>query len=135
MPSFFFGEVQLTTVLLFNLWFLYDLKHKVRLSKIVGGIFHFRFCFIFIKVYIFVQQKAWTLWDYNIIIPFKIKIIEKPHSLLLLDLWFLSGNKKFWNSMIYAWVGDPKNWPGDIFFKVRKIKFPERQFFSTTTFK
>ena len=42
----------------FNLRLLYEL---VRLSKTVCGIFHFRFCFIFIKVYIFVQQNAWTL--------------------------------------------------------------------------
>ena len=46
----------------FNLRFLYELKHKVRLSKTVCGIFHFRFRFVFIKVYIFVQQNAWTLW-------------------------------------------------------------------------
>ena len=46
----------------FNLRFLYELKHKVRLSKTLCGIFHFRFRFIFIKVYIFVQQSAWTLW-------------------------------------------------------------------------
>ena len=46
----------------FNLRFLYELKHKVRLSKTVCGIFHFWFRFVFIKVYIFVQQNAWTLW-------------------------------------------------------------------------
>ena len=46
----------------FNLRFLYELKHKVRLSKTECGIFHFRFCFVFIKVYIFVQQNAWNLW-------------------------------------------------------------------------
>ena len=45
----------------FNLQFLYELKYKVQLSKIVSGIFHFRFRFVFIKVYIFVQQNAWTL--------------------------------------------------------------------------
>ena len=47
--------------LTFNLRFLYELKHKVRLSKTVCEIFHFRFRFVFIKVYIFVQQNAWTL--------------------------------------------------------------------------
>ena len=36
----------------FNSLFLYELKHKAR--KTVLGIFHFRFCFVFIKVYIFV---------------------------------------------------------------------------------
>ena len=45
----------------FNSRFLYELKHEVRLSKSVCGIFHFRFCFIFIKVYFFVQQNIWTL--------------------------------------------------------------------------
>ena len=58
---FFHSELQLTTILLFNLRFLYELKHKVRLSKTVGGIFHFGFRFVFLKVYIFVQQNAWTL--------------------------------------------------------------------------
>ena len=45
----------------FNSRFLYELKHKVRLSKTVCGISHFRFRFAFIKVYIFVQQNALTL--------------------------------------------------------------------------
>ena len=43
----------------FNLRFLYE--HKVRLFKTVCEIFHFRFRFIFIKVYTFVQQNAWNL--------------------------------------------------------------------------
>ena len=46
----------------FNLWFLYELKHKVRLSKAVCEIFHFRFRFVFIKIYSFFRQNAWTLW-------------------------------------------------------------------------
>ena len=45
----------------FTLRFLYELKHKVHLSKSVCGIFHFRFHFVFIRVYDFAQQKAWTL--------------------------------------------------------------------------
>ena len=45
----------------FNLRFLYELKHKVSLSKIVCRIFYFRFRFVFIKIYVFVQQNAWTL--------------------------------------------------------------------------
>ena len=45
----------------FNLQFLFELKHKVCLSKTVCGNFHFRFCIVFIKVYIFVQQNTWTL--------------------------------------------------------------------------
>ena len=45
----------------FNVRFFYELKLKVCFPKTVCGIFHFRFCCIFIKVYIFVQQNAWTL--------------------------------------------------------------------------
>ena len=45
----------------FNLQFLYELKHKVCLSRTVCGIFYFRFRFVLIKIYIFVQQNAWTL--------------------------------------------------------------------------
>ena len=44
----------------FNLRFLYEPKRKLCLSKTVRRIFHFRFRFVFIKVYIFVQQNAWT---------------------------------------------------------------------------
>ena len=59
---FFLSQAPAHHSFAFNLQFLYELKHKVRLSKTVCGIFHFRFCFIFIKVYIFVQQNAWALW-------------------------------------------------------------------------
>ena len=46
--------------------------------------------------------------------PSKIKITEKPHTVLLPDLWFLSCNKKFENSMISKGVGAlPKILPGD----------------------
>ena len=45
----------------FNLRLLYEVKHKVRFSKTVYGIFHFQPRLIFIKVYIFFQQNAWTL--------------------------------------------------------------------------
>ena len=44
----------------FNLQFLYALKHMVLLSKIVCGISHFQFRFVFVKLYIFAQQKLWT---------------------------------------------------------------------------
>ena len=45
----------------FSLRFLYELKHKVCLSKHLCEIFHFRFRFDFVKVYVFVQKNAWTL--------------------------------------------------------------------------
>ena len=71
----------------FNLQFLYQLMHMVYLSKTVCGIFHFQFCLIFIEIYIFVQQNMFVLFDFkNVIIPFKIKVIEKIYIVLLPDL-------------------------------------------------
>ena len=58
---FFLSRTPIHHSLTFNLRLLYELKHKVRLSKTVCGIFHFRFRLVFIKVYIFVRQNAWTL--------------------------------------------------------------------------
>ena len=42
----------------FDLKFWYELKYRVCLCKSMCGIFHFRFYFVFIKVYFFVKQKA-----------------------------------------------------------------------------
>ena len=61
MPSFFFLQAPTHHSFIFNLRFLYDLMREVRLSKLMCGVFHFRFSFVFIKVYIFVQQNAWTV--------------------------------------------------------------------------
>ena len=49
----------------FNSQFLYELKHMVHLSKTLRGIFHFRFRLVSIKVYIFVQQKAYGPYDFR----------------------------------------------------------------------
>ena len=49
MPSFLFRKLQLITVLLL---IRNSYTHKVHLFKTVFELFHFRFCFIFIKVYI-----------------------------------------------------------------------------------
>ena len=54
MPSFFFRELQVITVLLL-MCDSYANQSKVRLSKTVSAIFHFPFRFVFIRVYIFVQ--------------------------------------------------------------------------------
>ena len=53
-PLFFLSRAPTRHSFTFNLRFLYELKHKIRLSKTVRGIFDFRFHFVFIKVYIFV---------------------------------------------------------------------------------
>ena len=46
----------------FNLWFLYELRHKVRLFKTVCGIFHFRLHFVFIKVGLSSSKKKMFLF-------------------------------------------------------------------------
>ena len=74
---FFLSRAQNHNSFTFNLRFLYELKHKIRLSKTVCGVFNFWFRLVFIEVYIIAQQNAWTLGLYNVIAPFKIKIIEK----------------------------------------------------------
>ena len=66
----------------FNSQLLHELKHKFHLSKTVCGIFHFRFHLIFIKVYIFVQQKAPTL-DFKRHDSFKKKTDPKMNYLNL----------------------------------------------------
>ena len=58
MP-FFLSRAPTNQTFTFNFRFVRE--HKVRLFETVCGIFHFRFRFVFIKVYIFVQQNAWTL--------------------------------------------------------------------------
>ena len=44
----------------FNSQFLYELKHKIHVTKTKCGIFHFIF-----QVYIFVQQKSSRLFDFK----------------------------------------------------------------------
>ena len=58
---FFLSRATTHHSLSFNLRFLYELKHKVRVTKSMGGVFHFRFLFVFIKVDVFEQQNVWTL--------------------------------------------------------------------------
>ena len=107
MHSFFFQELQLITVLLlvrnsYMIWSTWFISLKL------CGVFYFRFCLAFVKLYISVQQNAWILWLKSIIIPFKIEIIGESHIMLLPDLWFLSWNKRFENSLISSWVGAPQ---------------------------
>ena len=58
---FFLSQAPTHHSFTFNSRFLYELKHKVHLSKTVCGIFHFRIRLVFIRICIFVQEKAWTL--------------------------------------------------------------------------
>ena len=58
---FFLSQTPTHHTFTFNLRFLYGLmRHKVCRSKILWGIFHFEFRFVFIKVNIFIQQNGWA---------------------------------------------------------------------------
>ena len=96
---FFLSQAPVLYSFTFNSQFLFKMNPKVYLSTTVCGIFHFWFCLTFIKVCFFCSKKVWTFWLQDNITPFKIRMIEKPHTVLLVDLQFLSCNKKFKNSM------------------------------------
>ena len=55
MP-FFLSQTPTYHSFSFNLRFLYELKHKGRLSKPVCSVFTFQLRFVFIKVYVFSQS-------------------------------------------------------------------------------
>ena len=88
MPSFFFRELQLITVLLLICNFYMSWSTKVVSVKLCGKFSVFDSISFLLKFYIFVQQNAWTLWLYNVIIPFKVKLIGKSLAIFLPDLWF-----------------------------------------------
>ena len=99
----------------FNLQLLYELKNMIHVSKTVYGLFNFQFRLIFIKVYIFVQQKAWILKRHN-----SFQLRKTTHS--------------FWRLKVQWYLLDPelpKTSPGDELFKFRKSKY---QSFEYVTF-
>ena len=98
------------------------------LSKTLCGIFHFRFLFVFIKLYIFFHQKARTLTlkRHN---SFHHKSNGKATHSFVPRLLIFKLQQEVQNSMISAWFGAPKNWPGDKLFKLSKQKFWVCHFF------
>ena len=73
----------------FNSWFLHELKHKIRLLKVYVGVGFSIFdsvSLIFELTLLF--NKSTDSLTLKRLIPFKIKVIEKPHTIFLQDLWF-----------------------------------------------
>ena len=121
----------------FNLWYLYELKHKVCLSKSMSGIFHFWFHFVFIKIYVFVQQKGWTLLVQNVIILFKTGILEKPHMLLVPYPCFffkLQKEVKIQWCLMSSWVGAPQKLTCSQIFWTYKMEVWRMSVFLISTF-
>ena len=121
LSFFFFRELQLITVLLLIINF-YMSRRFVSL-KVGVVLSNFWFRFVFIKVYIFAQQNARTLWIY-VIIPFKIKIIENPHTILLQNLWFFKMQNKVLklNDIFVSW-SSPKTCMETNFLRLENRSF------------
>ena len=108
--SFFFRELQLIPLLLlisnsytsWSIWFI-SLKLWVRFFIFNSILFLLNLILLFSKKHGLFDFL--TLKRHN---SFQKKKIEKPHTVLLPDLWVLSCNKKFENSMISVQVGAPK---------------------------
>ena len=106
-PLFSFASFNLPQFI-FNSQFLYEQKRKVCHSKSVCGIFHFRVYFLWKFTFLFKK----TLWLINVIILFKIEIIENLPTLWPLIFKVQQEFNEIW------WVGTQKlikNWPGDEF--------------------
>ena len=118
---FFLSQAPTNHSSTFNLRFLHELNHKARVSKTVWDFpFSIPFCF-YLSLYFYSTKcmDSLTLKLHN-----SFQVIENPHSFEKFKIqWYLPDLEL------------PKNWPGDEFFKLRKVKFWERQFFSIVTFK
>ena len=86
--------------LTFNLWHMSWRTGFICLKLCVG-------CFIFGSAS-FLLKFIWFKKKHELF-DFKIKIIGKPHTVLVLlpDLWFLSCNTKFEKSVVPGWVEAP----------------------------
>ena len=101
MHYFFFHELQLITILLlirnyytsWSTWFI-SLKLCARFPMFDSVLFLLNFIFLF--------SKRQGLLDFKNVMPFRIKKVEKPDTVLVLGLSFLSCNKKLNNSVISA---------------------------------
>ena len=83
--------------------------------------------------FMFIYKSTILLNRIFIITPFKIRILEKPHSFIPRPLNF-NLHKEFLklNDIFVSW-SSPKNWPGDKILKLEKSKFWEREFLSIGT--
>ena len=120
MPLFSFASSNTVLLLICDSYMSWS-KRLVSLKLCVG--FSIFDSFSFLLKFLVLFHRMQGLFDFKTSIPFKFKIMEKPHTVFLPDLWLLSSNKKF-NDIF--WVRASKNRPGDRFFKPRKQKFWER---------
>ena len=108
IPSFFFRELQLITVLLL-IWHSY-MSWSTRFVSLKLGLGFSIFDSVpFLLKFIFLFNKIHRLFKTS---PFKMKIIEKLHTVLLPDLWFLSCKKKFWklHNICVSWSSPKLTW-------------------------
>ena len=95
MPFFFFRELQLITVLLLICDSYMSWSTRFVSLKLYVGISIFESISFLLK-FVFLFNKMHGLFDFK---PSKLllktKVIEKPHTVWLSDLWILSSRKKF----------------------------------------
>ena len=130
MPSFFFCALQLiTTHHPIHLRFLYELRHRVRFTKTVFWILHFRFRFAFIKVLYFCSTKCmdsltsklknWNFQNWN---------NKKLSTVLLQGLCFKVAQRNFKIHWYLCELELPKNWPRDKFLNLENRSFENVSF-------
>ena len=112
----------------FNSQFLYKLKQKFHLCKNVSGIFSFPFCFVFIKVYIFFQQKSIDPLTLKRHISFQNRNNRKAKHLFAPAPLIFKLQQEVWklNDICVSW-SYPKS--------IMEAKFWVRYFFSVGIFK
>ena len=107
MPSFFLCELQLITALLLICNSYISRSRMFVIWKLCVGFSIFD-SVLFLLNFLFLFNKMHGVLDFKRHNSFQNKILEKPHTVLLLELWFLSCNKKFfkfsdicmnWNSL------------------------------------
>ena len=134
MPSFFFRELKLITVLLLICDSYMSWSTRFVSLKLCRD-FPFSIPFRFYQNLYYCSTKCMDSLNLKRHNSFQNKIMEKPPTVLLPDLWFLSCKKSFKIQWYLLELEFPKNWVGEKIFKLRKSKFWERQFFSVVTFK
>ena len=91
MPSFFFRELQHYSYIVITVFLLICDSYMTWSTRFVSLKLCMGFSIVdfvsFLLKLIFLLDKMHGLWLWSVIIPFKIKIIEKPHTVLFPDMW------------------------------------------------
>ena len=110
----------------FNLWFLHELKHKVRLSKTMCTIFHFRFCFVFKFIFLFKKMHRLFVKRYNFFQ--NCNNWKATHSFAPKTLIFKFQQEVLKFNDIFVSLGSPKTDPETNFLNLKNRSFENVSF-------